>query len=137
MAAVSWPIKPLPTVPSSAALWPNSENACASQWEMDVLPLVPVMPITVIAWLGWPNAWLAITPARARSSGTARLGVAAHCSGQAKPSAESHSTAAAPLQRSGDIVAAVGVFAAKRQEHIAGCTRRLSDTTWAAGPARR
>ena len=95
VASDSAPKKPLPTVPISAAFCPSRVKACASQVVIEVLPLVPVTPITVSASLGWPSRKDATTPARARRSGTGRLGtVQPGC--HSKPSAGSHATATAP-----------------------------------------
>ena len=46
-------------------------NAWAIQWPQEVLPLVPVTPMTHSLWDGSPYTWLAMSPARAFSLGTA------------------------------------------------------------------
>ena len=58
---------PAPRVPMVPAFCPRRVQACASNWTVEVLPLVPVTPTIVIAALGWPWNASAIAPIRLRS----------------------------------------------------------------------
>src|SRR5260363_150054 len=59
---------PKPSVPLVAQGVPAAVKARAIQWAHEVLPLVPVMPITRIFRLGTPYHWRAMKPARSGKS---------------------------------------------------------------------
>ena len=62
------------SVPISLVGIPEACMIAASRWVVVVLPLVPVIPTTVIARLGWPLMAAATGPIANRTSSTTSCG---------------------------------------------------------------